>query len=203
MGKLAMFSALIGALWLLTMVVVGGATFPRYDHAAQYISELGANGAPYGFEVSWYGFLPVGLLVIAFALAAWRAAPVSLLATFGWVGVLLFAVGYVGSAFFRCDYGCRPEEPSASQAMHLLLGFAGYLFAPLTLLVLGLAARKWPNAHWLSVLGFVAAGGSLIGLVTMAPDSPYVGVSQRVLETSVMGWVVACGIYLGHQSRGV
>lgn len=201
-GKLAMITAVLGAAWLVAMVLIGGASFDGYDHVAQYISELGANGAPYGWHVSWLGFLPIGILICAFAVFAWSAAPRSVLATIGFIGVFLFSIGYVGSAFFPCDFGCRPEAPSFSQAMHELVGLAGYLLAPLTLLLLGLAARKWPGAMWLSVLAFITAAGALVGLSgLMDPDAPQVGLYQRVLEASMLSWVVACGLYLGLQKR--
>ena len=201
MAKLAMFSALLGAVWLLAMMVIGGATYPGYNHLSQYISELGATGAPYGREISWYGFLPVGILIITFAMSALVAAPRSILSVLGFIGIILFAVGYIGATFFPCDYGCRPEEPSPSQVMHLIFGLAGYLFAPPTMLFLGLAARKWPNAGWLSLFGMIAAVTSLIGFLTLDPGSPFAGLSQRVLEASVIGWVAACGLYLGLQPR--
>ncbi|MBL8547908.1 MAG: DUF998 domain-containing protein [Hyphomonadaceae bacterium] len=201
-GKLALITALLGVAWLLVMVLVGGASFDGYDHVSQYISELGANGAPFGWHVSWLGFLPVGVLICAFSYFAWRAAPQSVLATLGFVGIFLFAIGYVGSAFFRCDFGCRPEEPSFSQIMHELGGLAGYMLAPVTLLLLGLAARTWPGAVWLSILGFIGAAGALVGLSGLLDDgSPTVGLYQRVLETSVLSWVLACGFYLGLQKR--
>jgi hypothetical protein len=201
-GKLAMLCAVLGALWLLAMVSIGGAAFEGYDHVSQYISELGAMGAPHGWQVSWLGFLPVGVLICGFALFAWRAAPRSTVATLGFLGVVLFAIGYIGAAFFPCDYGCRPDTPSFSQAMHELIGLGGYLFAPLTLLLLALAARGWPGAGWLSLLGFVAAAGALIGLVGLLDvDSAYLGLAQRVLEVSMLSWIVACAIYLGRQKK--
>lgn len=201
-GKLAMITALLGAVWLVAMVLIGAAGFEGYDHVSQYISELGANGAPQGWAVSWLGFLPIGILICAFSVFAWHAAPRSVLATLGFVGVVLFAIGYVGAAFFRCDFGCRPEEPSSSQVMHELVGLAGYMLAPLTLLLLGIAAWRWPRAQWLSVLGFVAAVGALVGFVgVMDANSPTVGLYQRVLEASMIGWVVACGVYLGMRPR--
>lgn len=201
-GNLAMICAVLGALWLLAMVVIGGAAWDGYDHVSQYISELGATGAPHGWQVSWLGFLPVGVLITAFAFFAWRAAPRSALATLGSIGIVLFAAGYIGSAFFQCDFGCRPDTPSFSQMMHELIGLAGYLLAPITLLLLGLAARSWPGAMWLALIGFASGVGSLIGLGGMLEDdAPFVGVFQRVLEASVMVWVVACGIYLGRQSK--
>lgn len=201
-AKLAFATAVAGVAWLVAMVVLGGATFTGYDHVSQYISELGANGAPFGGYVSWLGFLPIGALICAFSYFAWRAAPSSLFATIGFIGVFLFSIGYVGSAFFPCDYGCRPDNPSFSQIMHELVGLAGYMLAPLTLLLLGVAALSWQKAMWLAVLGFIAAAGALIGLGGLLDaDSPTVGLYQRVLECSMLAWVLACGIYLGVQKR--
>lgn len=201
-GKLAMICAVLGAVWLAGMVVIAGAAWDGYDHVSQYISELGATGAPHGWQVSWLGFLPVGLLITAFAFFAWRAAPRSVLATLGFIGIFLFAIGYTGSAFFPCDFGCRPEEPSFSQVMHELIGLAGYMLAPVTMLLLALAAYRWPGAVWLALLGFIAAPAAFVGLGGLLdPNSPTLGLSQRVLEASVIGWVVACGLYLGAQSK--
>lgn len=200
-GKLAMVCALLGTTWLVAMVVIGGATYPGYDHVSQYISELGANGAPQGWVVSWLGFLPIGILISAFAVFAWQAAPRSVLSTLGFIGIFLFAIGYAAASYYRCDYGCRPEEPSNSQIMHEVFGLAGYLGAPLMLLLLGLAARKWPNARVVSLLGFFGAPVAFLALGSMMPDSPYLGLAQRVLEASVLTWVVACGLYLGRTQK--
>lgn len=199
-GKLAMITAVLGAAWLVAMVLIGAAGFDGYDHVSQYISELGATGAPQGWAVSWLGFLPIGVLICAFSVFAWKAAPRSVLATLGFVGVFLFAIGYVGSAFFPCDYGCRPDEPSVSQVMHELVGLPGYLLAPLTLLLLGIAAWAWPSAKWLAILGFIAAAGALVGLGGLF-DAQAGGLYQRVLEGSFVGWVVACGLHLGLRPR--
>jgi len=197
-GKLAMITAVLGAAWLIAMVVAGGAAWDGYDHVSQYISELGATGAPHGWQVSWLGFLPIGVLICAFAFFAYLAAPRSALSAIGFVGVFLFAIGYAGSAFFPCDFGCRPDNPSFSQVMHELVGLAGYLLAPLTLLLLALAAWRWPGARWLALLGFVSAAGALVGLGgVMDAHSPTVGLYQRVLEANMLIWVVACGLYLG------
>ena len=55
-GKLALITGVLGVAWLVAMVVIGGVSWEGYDHVAQYISELGANGAPFGWQVSWLGF---------------------------------------------------------------------------------------------------------------------------------------------------
>jgi len=86
--------------------------------------------------------------------------------------------------------------------MHELIGLAGYLFSPLTLLLLGCAALLWPGAKWLALLAFVAAAGAAFGLAGLLDaEAPTVGAAQRLLETSVVGWIVACGLYLGLQKK--
>jgi hypothetical membrane protein len=75
-ARLAMICGVLGALWLLGMVVLGGATYPGYDHLAQFISELGATGAPFGDVVSYLGFFPVGVLISAFSDRLYRHFPV-------------------------------------------------------------------------------------------------------------------------------
>ena len=196
-NKLALITGVLGAAWVVALTLIGGATFPGYDHGGQFISELGATGAPHGWKVSWFGFLPAGMLVCAFALFGWRAAPRSVLSALGFAGIFLFAIGYVGSAFFPCDFGCRPEQASFSQVMHELIGLAGYLLAPATLLLLGLAARKWSGAGVLAILGYFSAVTALGGLIMLDPNFALVGVAQRVLEARVLGWIVACSLHLG------
>lgn len=186
-------------MFLLT--VLGGANFPNYSHASQFISELGASGAPNARIINLAGFLPAGLLLTAFAFFAWHSLPRSIGTTLGMLGLSLFALGYLAAVCFPCEPGCRPTQPSLSQALHNLFGLAGYLSAPWSLFVLGWQARRWPKARHLSALGFTAGGLALLGLLFLSPDFQYVGLAQRVLEGSVLAWVVGCALYLKRVRR--
>ena len=194
--RAAVLTGLLGVAWVVAFTVIGGAAYPDYDHAAQFISELGARGAPHAALINRAGFLPAGILTCAFAVLAWRVLPRSASATLGCVGLLLFSVGYVGAGFFPCDPRCRPTEPSLSHLLHSGFGLPGYLLAPATLLLLGLAARQWPGAGALRVLGLAGAPVALAGLLGLSPESPVVGVAQRALEGSVLLWVAGCAWYL-------
>jgi Protein of unknown function (DUF998) len=194
--KLALIAGILGALAVVFLTIVGGANFPNYSHTSQFISELGAEGAPNARVINLAGFLPAGLLIIAFAFFAWRSLPRSGATTFGMVGLALFALGYLVAALFPCEGDCRSAEPTLSQAIHNLFGLAGYLSAPLSLFALGWQAQRWPEAMHLSVLGFVGAGLALLGLLFLSPEFKYVGIAQRVLEGSVLVWIMACALYL-------
>ena len=197
-SKLAFFTGILGSLAVVLLTVIGGANFPNYSHASQFISELGANGAPNGRIISLGGFLPAGILIIVFAFFAWRSLPRSGGTTLGLFGMVLFALGYLIAAFFPCEGDCRSAEPTLSQAIHNLFGLAGYMVAPLSLFVLGWQARRWARATHLAVLGFTGAGLALLGLLFLSPDFKYVGVAQRTLEGSVLLWIMACALYLGY-----
>ena len=197
-NRLALITGILGPLAVVLLTVLGGANFPNYSHASQFISELGASGAPNGRIISLAGFLPAGILITAFAFFAWRSLPHSGATTFGMIGLAFFALGYLVAAFFPCEGDCRPAEPTVAQAIHNLFGLAGYLVAPWSLFALGWQARRWTGATHLSVLGFIGAGVGLLGLLFLSPEFKYVGIAQRVLEGSVLAWIMACALYLAH-----
>ncbi len=199
LNKLVLASACLGALAVVLLTVIGGAAFPNYSHVSQFISELGARGAPHATLVAYAGFLPAGILVCAFAALAWKALPRSTPTTLGMLGIALFGLGYLVAVYFPCDAGCRPAEPSGAQLVHNALGLAGYLAAPPSLALLGWQARRWPGAKGLSMLGFAGAVLALIALSLLSPEFAYVGVAQRVLEASVLSWIVACGFYVNRR----
>ena len=183
-------------------VVWAAALTPGYSHVSQFISELGARGAPYELWVRHAGFLPAGLLLLTFSALASRAVPRSRPVSLSFFGLALFAAGYLVAAAFPCDAGCRPSEPSASQLIHNAGGLVGYLVAPLFLYTLARAARVWPGATRLAGAGYVAAAVALVGRLTLSPSSEVVGLSQRALEIAVLGWVAMLGLYIARQRSG-
>jgi hypothetical protein len=164
---------------MVLMVLIAGSLTPEYSHVSQYISELGARGARHEWGVRFFGFLPAGVLLIGFCFFAYKALPRSRVAALGLLGLGVFAVGYLVAAAFPCDPGCRPRVPSTSQIIHNAGGLVGYLLA---------------------LVGYGAAGLALLGMLTLSPGSPVAGLSQRLLEMSVLGWAALCGIYLVRRS---
>lgn len=176
---------------------------PEYSHVSQLISELGATGAPYELTVRLAGFLPAGLVLLAFSALAFRAIPRSRPVSLSLLGLALYAAGYLVAATFPCDAGCNPAEPSTSQLIHNVGGLIGYLVAPVFLFTLARASHNWPGATRLTVAGYAASAVALVGLLTFSPSSVAVGLSQRALELAVLGWVAMLGVYLAKQRRRV
>jgi hypothetical protein len=188
--------AVAAALAIALVTVLGAAALPNYSHAAQFISELGASGAAHENAVRFARFLPAGVLLCLFVVAAYKGLPRSRATSLGLAGIAVYAAGYLVASVFPCDAGCRPAQPSTSQIIHNVVGLAGYLLAPAFLSSLAWSARRWPGGAHLAALGVVAALLALGGLMTLSPKSPYAGLSQRMVEASVLLWVVLCGAHV-------
>lgn len=197
-ARLAFGLLVVGELIQLGAVLVGGAAYPGYDHARQYISELGATGAVTGPAVSWWGFVPSGLLITAFCLmAAWllRRNVLAVVACLmlAWYGLSLSAAG-----IYPCAFECARTEVTFDAMMHDLVGGTGYLTGVLGVAIAALAVRSG-EAGWLRPLGLVCAGVAAVGFAAIIIDVELGGVFQRALEGSLavfllaLGWALARG----------
>ena len=197
-ARLAFGLLVIGELIQLGTVLAGGAAYPGYDHARQYISELGATGAVTGPAVSWWGFVPSGLFITAFCLiAAWllrrNLLGVSACLMLAWYGLSLSAAGV-----YPCAFECARTEVTFDAMMHDLLGGTGYLTGVLGVALAALSIRS-NDARWLRPLGLVCAAVATVGFAAIIADVELGGVFQRALEGALavfllaFGWALAQG----------
>ena len=197
-ARLAFGLLVVGALIQLATVVVGGAVYPGYDHARQYISELGADGAVTGPVVSWWGFVPSGLFITAFCLiAAWlmRRNGLMLVACLllAWYGLSLSAAGV-----YPCAFECARTGAGFDAMMHDLFGGTGYLTGILGVALAGLAIRSG-EARWIRPLALGCAVVTAVGFAAIIADVELGGVFQRALEGALavfllaLGWALAQG----------
>jgi hypothetical protein len=186
---------LAAAAWALAVPTVGAWASAPYSHLSQFISELGAEGAPHGALVSWLGFAPIGLLVLTFLALAAPALPRIGCVRAGLAGLALVGVAYLVSAVFRCDAGC-PSEGSRAQAVHNAFGLLEYVGASAGLGLLAAPLRSRAAA--------AAALGVGIGLAAMLapPLEAFRGASQRLAEASIFGWIAATSVALARRKEG-
>ena len=195
MRSTRLWIALTAASWLFTVFLLPAWLRPDYSPLAQYISELGALGAPYAGLVNWAGYLPSGIL-FAIALASfwchWR--PRGLQAA-GLALLFCEPLAWIGSALFPCDLGC-PADGSLSQVLHNVLAVFTYTGTGLgvTLLACAPGLRVWQRLGWLLLV--VLWFGLFLAMLT--PELGAVrGLLQRAGEglmygsQAVVGWVLA------------
>lgn len=200
-GIKASWFGLLGVVFFISATILGGLQLPGYSHIAQLISESYAIGTPYGVQLRYFGFLPGGLFIAAFAFYAVRALPKSTLTRLGFAGVgIFYGIATVIVSLFPCDEGCNKEliDPSLSQLIHNLTGLLTYLIVPVCLLMLGFAAHKWPNAKYMAYSGIVCGLTAIlfVGILSSSLESKLAGLYQRIIEGSVLTWIIVCSLYL-------
>lgn len=194
MRSTRLWIALTAASWLFTVFLLPAWLRPDYSPLAQYISELGALGAPYAGLVNWAGYLPSGIL-FAIALASfwchWR--PRGLQAA-GLALLFCEPLAWIGSAIFPCDLGC-PAQGSLAQNLHNVLALFTYTGTALGVTLLACAAnlQRWQRAGWLLLV--VLWLGLFVAM--LAPELASLrGLMQRLGEAlmygtqAVVGWVL-------------
>ena len=153
-NRLAITGVLAPLVFILA-ALAASALHPGYDHLKNFVSELGATGAPAAGIMNFGGFLVYGLLMMAFAWAVHggiRADPG------GWLGpavLALYGLAYVGVALAPCDAGCQAEVPSLHHRLHLLLGELVLLTAvlgPFTLYARMVKDPEWRSLATLTLL---------------------------------------------------
>jgi len=192
---------LSGVLLFISATILGGLQFAHYSHISQLISESYAIGTPYGLQLRYLGFLPSGIFIAVFAFYAARTLPKSTLTKLGLAGIgVFYGIATIIVSLFPCDKGCDKQlvDPSLSQLIHNLTGLLTYIIVPISLLTLGIVARKWVNGKYVSYLGIVCGLTSIIFVGVLSSDlhSKYIGLYQRIVEGSVLTWIVVCSFYL-------
>ncbi len=179
---------LAAAAWAFAVPGVAACASAPYSHASQFISELGAHGAVHGALVSLAGFAPTGVLVLAFLALADGLLPGARRVRAGLACLGAVGLAYLVSAVFRCDPGC-PSAGSLAQSIHNAFGLLEYVGASAGLLLLAPALGSRACA--------AAALGVALGLAAMLTPSlePLRGISQRVAEASIFGWIAITSVH--------
>ncbi len=192
LSRIAFGTIVAGVGVLLITVAWGGWAYPDYDHARQFMSELGAAGAPTGPVVSQWGFVPNGVLVTVFCLLTAWILRRSALAVVACLLLALNGVGMTGAGVYPCDFECSRSDPSAAALLHDLFAGLGYLCAIVGVGLAALWARK-TEASWLAPTGLVVLIVSLLGFSAVVAEAELAGLHQRAMETALAGFMLALG----------
>ncbi|WP_087505023.1 DUF998 domain-containing protein [Neiella marina] len=195
MTKIISLLPLLSAGWFALTVIVAGWHFPNYQHSSQFISELGATGAPYGALVNFVGFLPASMALVSFAALILINGNTTAKQTVGLLGVACYGATLSIAAIYPCDYGCRPPTPSSSQMIHNLSALVGYSCGVIAVLLLAADVLK-ERSRAIAMIGFVLGSIAAVLLLSIVPSSPIVGLIQRLFELVIYSWIVLYALTL-------
>ena len=196
MNSLFRLTAMLLLATGIVLPTVLGMLWPEYNWTANYLSELGANGAPHGQVMTYGGFLPVAFFWTLSIVLFYLSSPKSNKLLAGVCLLLGTSVSYFGAVFFRCDFGC-PIDGSESQLMHNLLGVIGYLATPPALILISLHFNKTGNLL-LGGLTFLTAALCVAGFVGMASpeNANFRGLFQRMADFSQFVWAATVAVLM-------
>ena len=199
MNRLTAILGLAYVAVIAGVIVVGPFGYPGYDSLGQHISEMGATGAPHGPTISAL-FIASSVLMIAFWLLCLKALPFNTLRAAGLTLLAANGAGLLGAGVYPCDFECARTDPSVAQQLHDLFGGLGYLSGVLGLFLLALGLRSLDGWSRLFPLVMFCAVAAALSFPLIAPEFPWHGAAQRVLEAAFMVAILAVAMRLWRSS---
>jgi hypothetical membrane protein len=154
-------------LWA-SAIIYCGSLRPAFSHYGQYISELGERTSSTEFIMRYAGFVPTGLLHVAFAaflLGAFQRRPMATLAA---TLIAVNGIARVAAGLFPCEVGCTLPRLLLSQQIHTASAAAGFFALMGAALLWGILFRQYRHLRCLSAYAILSAVLSLIFLALMS-----------------------------------
>ena len=174
-----------------------GAVTTNYSARTNFISELGALGAPHGLLMN-VGTGLIGLMMIVASVALFKClSPLS----GGPASAILIGisgVAFVGVALFPCNPGCDVVNLGPRMVIHLIAGSiatGAEVIAPFTVGLFQILRKQNRGLGWvafsLGIIGLVA----YVVLFVRMEERAVAGLVQRIVQGSGDAWLFIASIY--------
>ena len=188
--SLLMAFPILSLVWFAGTIIVAGFYYPGYSHVTQFISELGATGSPHGAYVNYWGFIPTEIFILAFVVTCYVVIPKTKKNITGLSFIVVYALTLGIAALYPCDFECRPDEPSVAHNIHMLSAFPGYLCGIISIFILSSDSSFAEHFKAFKLVSFTIGGICIFAFLNLDPNSPIVGVYQRLLDLMIYSWFI-------------
>lgn len=191
---------ILGPLVFTAVVITTALLQPDYSHTQNFISELGASGAPNAAVMNYAGFVIGGLLTASLGLALFKLPSRGRLALAASVLVSLFGIGVAMSGVVSCDPGCPQDTGTTANMLHNTIAPIAFLCLISASLLFGLQWRNEAGNRNLSNYSFASgliALGFLALLVSSLETRELTGLWQRLLLFVLFSWCVITSLSFG------
>ena len=185
-----------GPILFTAVTIICAAVRPGYDHFRNLISELGAHGTANATLMNYAGFIPAGIMMVAFGVALSRTLPSTRLNATAAALIMIFGVGVLTSGIFSCDPGC-PADGSLENMIHDRIAPIAFLSLIIGVAILGFQFRRTPNWSQLarySLLTSAAALICMIALILSFNTRTQTGLWQRLMLGALFVWCARIGL---------
>ena len=185
-----------GPLLFTAVTIICAMLQPGYDHFRNLISELGAHGTANATFMNYAGFIPAGIMMIAFGVALSRILPSGQLATTAAALIMIFGLGVVTSGIFSCDPGC-PVDGSLENTIHDRVAPFTFLSLIIAIAIFGFVFRRTPDWSQLarySLFSSAVAFVCMIALIISFGTRTQTGLWQRLMLAALFLWCARIGL---------
>ena len=188
---------ILGGILFLISSILGWLLIDDYNILSQYISETYTVDTQYGKVLRLFGYIPSWILIAIFYFNALKYFPASRINKIGFYGLAIFyGLATTLVWFFPCDKGCNRDfiDPSISQIIHNIAGWLTYILVPISILLIGFWLKKSQKNIGLSTQAIVLWIISILFIFIFMthPNSPYIGIYQRIIEIIFITWLTLC-----------
>jgi hypothetical membrane protein len=201
LSRLAL-GGIVGSFLFTIIMLVCSAFRPGYNHVSQFISELGATGTANAVLLNYAAFIPSGILIVFFGIAAMGLFPKKATTIIGSCLLIVFGLGVITAGFFSCDPGC-PRQGTLANNIHDQMSGPAFLSGVTGILLFGISFRKlpaWKNLWRFSVITALLSYGFIVMLVLSLDAYTTTGLWQRLLLGAIFIWLSIVSIRL-HSGR--
>ncbi len=193
--KFLAICGIIAPIIFAIIVMIAGLLRPDYSHLINFISELGAVGAPNAI-IQRINFVLVGILIVGFTFGLHRGIGDGKGSIIGPLLFAIFGLSAVVSGIFSTD----PIQPgSFSDIMHSMSSAIGSMAAIFGFFIISIRLEQdilWVRYRYFSmVIAFVAIVVSVVGTGLLSVlGAP--GLAQRLFMAVLFLWIEVMAIRL-------
>ncbi len=199
LSKLGNLCGIMAPVLWAGAIIFCGSLRPEYNHLTQYISELGERGSSTEFIIRYAGFVPTGLMHVAFAACLYFVFRGSHLAAIAAMLLAINGLARIGAGIFPCEIGCAGPRLLLSQKLHSLSSGAGFLALIGASVLWGIFLRRDQSLRW---LGLYSVASGILGLVFLmlmlwdAETRTGIGLYERLATGVLSLWVFVFAVRL-------
>jgi len=189
-------------LWA-AVIIIAGELRPGFDHAGQYISELGERGSTTEVFMRYGGFVATGLLHVGYAAAFYaivaRITGRSRLTLLVAVLIALNGLGRIGAGVFACEPGCAAPDV-IGQRLHSLAATIAFLAIAAATLLGAILFRRDRLLRPLGAYSLATGCAGLLFLALMSASEAThasTGLYERLASGVLTLWVLVTALRLG------
>lgn len=199
LSKLGNLCGILAPVLWAAAIIFCGSLRPEYNHLTQYISELGERGSSTEFIIRYAGFVPTGLMHMAFAAFLYVVFQGRRLAAIAALLLAINGLARIGAGIFPCEVGCAGPRLLISQKLHSLSSGVGFLALIGAAILWGILLKRYRSLRWLSLYSVAAGILGLVFLLVMLWDAELrinTGLYER-LSTGILSlWVFVFAVRL-------